>query len=527
LAVFNGLNPNGVWTLQLYDNATGDTGTLNGWTLTLMNSEPWTTTDVFGLYTFNGLATGKYTVRHVVPAGWNAGPGPVDGGHAITIGGAGPQALDRDFGELRANAIYGRFYDDVNHSGSMSPGEASLAGWTAFLDRNNNGTPDTVQKATASTNVPLPLPDLKTTNSTISVSGSLGPIIDVNVNLSITHTNVQHLDVYLVSPSGTKVELFTDVGGSGDNFINTTLDDQAAISITAGSAPFTGTYRPEGQLADFNGQSADGIWTLQVYDDTSGTTGTLTAWSVIITTAEPTAVSDSDGSYVLTDVPAGAQTVRRVLQSGYTATQPSSGSYAVTMTSDDTIIGRDFGQTQAPLPPKVTAVTIDDGTGQRSQVRSVTLTLSAAIPQWPTNKADAFALRRLHDNAPVTLQVAESGNIVTLTFTGGAVDGLSLADGRYGLTIFADQLGGRFDGNGDGQGGDDFQLFSDPAPDSASNIFRFFGDSNGDGAITAADFAVFRLDYGSSGASIFDFNFDGQVTAFDFNEFRLRYGAEV
>jgi hypothetical protein len=40
-------------------------------------------------------------------------------------------------------------------------------------------------------------------------------------------------------------------------------------------------------------------------------------------------------------------------------------------------------------------------------------------------------------------------------------------------------------------------------------------------------FNQFRLAYGQSGLSFFDFDGDHQVTALDFNEFRLRYGVTL
>ena len=42
------------------------------------------------------------------------------------------------------------------------------------------------------------------------------------------------MDVFLIAPNGTRVELFTDVGGNGDDFVYTSFNDQAAISITDG-----------------------------------------------------------------------------------------------------------------------------------------------------------------------------------------------------------------------------------------------------------------------------------------------------
>jgi hypothetical protein len=98
--------------------------------------------------------------------------------------------------------------------------------------------------------------------------------------------------VYLIAPDSTRVELFTDVGGSGDNFLNTVLDDEASVEIISGSAPFEGSYRPEGCLSAFDCDSIAGTWTLEVTDDFGVGSGTLNSWSLIITKivdAEPNA----------------------------------------------------------------------------------------------------------------------------------------------------------------------------------------------------------------------------------------------
>jgi hypothetical protein len=86
--------------------------------------------------------------------------------------------------------------------------------------------------------------------------------------------------VYLDGPTGTWVLLFSDVGGGGDNFANTVLDDEASTSITSGSAPFPGTYRPQGPLSTFDGQASLGEWTLWIYDAAYWDTGALQSWSL-------------------------------------------------------------------------------------------------------------------------------------------------------------------------------------------------------------------------------------------------------
>jgi subtilisin-like proprotein convertase family protein len=131
--------------------------------------------------------------------------------------------------------------------------------------------------------VPLAIPDNRVIFSRLTVpSTDVGTIRDVNVKVDLTHTRNADLDIYLISPSGTRVELFTDVGGNAENFTNTVLDSDAAASITGGSAPFTGTFRPEGNLNLFDGQNLVGEWTLEVRDDQNQQTGTLLNWSITI-----------------------------------------------------------------------------------------------------------------------------------------------------------------------------------------------------------------------------------------------------
>ena len=76
----------------------------------------------------------------------------------------------------------------------------------------------------------------------------------------------------------------TSRGGSGQNFgtgandcsgTPTVFDDAAATSITTGTAPFAGTFRPEGLLSTFNGKAINGTWRLRVSDTAALDTGTV------------------------------------------------------------------------------------------------------------------------------------------------------------------------------------------------------------------------------------------------------------
>jgi subtilisin-like proprotein convertase family protein len=139
--------------------------------------------------------------------------------------------------------------------------------------------------------------------STIVVSGESGTITDVNVRLSgIVHTFSADLEVVLVSPTGQKIALMNDNGGSSPyNSANLTFDDQAATTVPNAVAASGGTFRPSnaspGQslpapapagpyastLAVVNGLSPNGTWQLFVNDDASGDQGSVASWDLQLT----------------------------------------------------------------------------------------------------------------------------------------------------------------------------------------------------------------------------------------------------
>lgn len=153
-----------------------------------------------------------------------------------------------------------------------------------------------------STDIPVTISSsgTPTITSTIDIGDGVD-ITDINIQINITHTWVNDLDITITSPNGTVVELTTDNGANNtQNYTDTIFDDQAGISITSGSAPFTGSYAPEGLLGDFNGESSFGTWTLTVTDDTNLDGGTLNSWTVF-TCGEPILDADGDGIDDITD----------------------------------------------------------------------------------------------------------------------------------------------------------------------------------------------------------------------------------
>ncbi|TBX69926.1 T9SS type B sorting domain-containing protein [Flavobacterium silvisoli] len=130
------------------------------------------------------------------------------------------------------------------------------------------------------------IPDNSTTGvySPVAVSGIIPATINntsiASVCLSIAHAWDADVDIFLVCPNGTQIELSTDNGGSGDNYTNTCFTPTAVNPITSGVPPFTGTYAPEQAFSLLNGCNANGTWQLFVRDDAGAITGNITGWTI-------------------------------------------------------------------------------------------------------------------------------------------------------------------------------------------------------------------------------------------------------
>lgn len=134
---------------------------------------------------------------------------------------------------------------------------------------------------------PGPIHDLTTIDLPLVVSGLTPSTIDTtnfgleSVCLNITHTWDADIVATLIAPDGTTADLFSGVGGGGHDFQGTCLSDTAALSITSGSAPFIGYYRPQGQMGRVNnGQNANGTWYLRITDTYGADTGYVHSWSI-------------------------------------------------------------------------------------------------------------------------------------------------------------------------------------------------------------------------------------------------------
>lgn len=138
-------------------------------------------------------------------------------------------------------------------------------------------------------NASTPLIDSGTVNIVIGAADAVPSVTKITTTINVSHTWVGDLRISLKSPTGTTINLInrhghpaTGFGTSGDDFINTTFDDDASTAIEAGSPPFTGTFIPEEPLANFVGEDAVGTWTLSIEDNAGADTGDFHSWSMTV-----------------------------------------------------------------------------------------------------------------------------------------------------------------------------------------------------------------------------------------------------
>lgn len=131
----------------------------------------------------------------------------------------------------------------------------------------------------SSENLPKPLQDALGFVNGITTAevfiGNTNTINDLNVWVNLSHTFLKDLTLQLIAPDETVVDLVSETGGEFNNFTNTLFDTEASVPISSGSPPFSGTFRPIGDLSILNGSSISGLWTLKITDNYQEDTGSL------------------------------------------------------------------------------------------------------------------------------------------------------------------------------------------------------------------------------------------------------------
>ena len=240
-SVFNGANPNGEWLLRVCDGSNSISGRLI-YVKIFFTACPRPTAFTASTPTVNG-ATLNWTENGNATA-WDFEFQPV-GTPATgvpTVMGVGSKPYVWTDGAPFTNY---QVWVRSNCGGSVS-------GWTGpvtFVTHLSNSAPVCASAA---------IPDPGCLFLPLTVSGAPGNTLGTDVYLDKVELIVQHprdsdVDIYLRSPNGTEIDLSSDNGGTGDHYGNpaacptqvTSLATWANTSITAGVAPFIGTYLPE------------------------------------------------------------------------------------------------------------------------------------------------------------------------------------------------------------------------------------------------------------------------------------------
>jgi subtilisin-like proprotein convertase family protein len=148
------------------------------------------------------------------------------------------------------------------------------------------------QSSQCSNTVPRMLPFQTIVYDSVMIPNR-GLILDLDVNLSVNHTNDQDLYIWLIRGGIPMHLLSKENGGEGDNYTNTTFDDEAELSIKEGTAPFTGHFKPEVELSAFDYTELQGLWRLRILNLSTVVQGELLSWCVNFQYFDPIAVENN------------------------------------------------------------------------------------------------------------------------------------------------------------------------------------------------------------------------------------------
>lgn len=180
--------------------------------------------------------------------------------------------------------------------------------------------------------------------SEIRVDG-LGVVRKVSVRLnSLSHDRFDDVGVLLVGPTGAKIRLAVDTGGSHPlDQVDLTIDSTAFSFLPDDSQIYAGAYRPAGltdegggkshpddfpapapassyaeSLSVLNGTNPNGIWKLYIDDDSGGISGTVAeGWSLVIESSAPTPATANLCGRVVTSEGRGIAIASMMINGGF------------------------------------------------------------------------------------------------------------------------------------------------------------------------------------------------------------------
>lgn len=325
VSTFGGLysTPNGNWSLGLYDWGAGDVGSLTSWSLTIDYTTPggagspltYTWSPAAGLYTDPGanvpyvLGTQTSTV-YAAPTNYTY----------YTITGSNSQTGCSDSAKVLVNYM--------PLAPSIVPASVTMClGDSAVMLVKPPATTALFNSGAINVAIPegaFPNPPATAATNTVAVAGipANAVVSNIAVKLNITHAYVGDVIAVLKAPNGQIINIdamLNKTNNPGANFVNTVISSTGTTLLSAGTAPFTNTYKADLVGATFTAfgftlaggpvgyaptatawnsllSQLNGNWTIAMYDAGAPDVGNLTNWELQITYTTGVATSPATWS---------------------------------------------------------------------------------------------------------------------------------------------------------------------------------------------------------------------------------------
>ena len=269
---FNGEDPNGDWTLTLFDNEVGDTGNLISWDLTIVTTASTSNHPNATGFALPDATAGVTTSQISVP-------------DAIYINGV---TVNTTITHTSASALTAELTSPQGTTIPITLGtpiptnafdtELSNGDWTLTIYDNVAGVTGTldiwgldISSSIRSLDVSSSINDAVagTISSLLDFPALGGTITSVELTVTLPHANISDLSLQLSSPNSGPVAVTLTPTGTADEY------------------EFTTTA--------FNTETTGGDWVLDVTDSVVGNTGTLQLWRLDITTTDTSQTDVPDG----------------------------------------------------------------------------------------------------------------------------------------------------------------------------------------------------------------------------------------
>jgi hypothetical protein len=257
-----------------------------------------------GTYSFTNVGSGLHFVREDQQEEFSQTAGPAF--YPINPA-SGTNITDLNFGNFQLGKIGGIKFNDRNKDGKQDAGEPVLAGWTIYLDANNNGLQEPTE-----------------TSAVTDVAGKYQ-----FTNLPAATYNVREVQqagwrqTAPAAPGALTVTLTSGLDSQNNNFGN--FFESSTISGQKFNDLNQNKIKDAGEV---------GLQNWQIFIDSNPPNG-------VFDQGELTTITDANGNYTIIEVPPGTYQVREVQQNGWTQTTPNPA--PVTVNLSDNITGVDFG----------------------------------------------------------------------------------------------------------------------------------------------------------------------------------------